>query len=399
MTTVILPSDPATPLEASTKTPADPTTAHENIIRIATRKSTLARCQTSLVASMVTKAFPHLTPQVIALDTTADLDKITPLHSFNAKALWTTELEDLLERKEVDMIVHSLKDMPTQLPKGMVLGCVTSREDARDAVCMHPRLEEQGIKSLGQLPDGAVVGTSSLRRTAQLKRKYPGLVFKDARGNLGTRLAKLDAEPREFDALILAAAGLKRLGWNRRITSLLTWEEGGVMHAVGQGGLGVEIRGDDERMREVCEAIGAEKDWRAALAERSLMRTLEGGCSVPIGVQTTWVKKTRALAASSGGVGVGAKPAEDYHKLSGVAKEGEDKEEDDRSDELIMQAVVISLDGQQAVETEMRRMIRSREEADQFGWDIAQRLVEGGAAKILEEINLNRAIIEKQDGA
>ncbi|PNS19395.1 porphobilinogen deaminase [Sphaceloma murrayae] len=396
MSTVLLPSDPTTPLEKPI--PAPSTGPSENVVRIATRRSHLARVQTALVGAMITRADPSLSTQVVAIDTTADVDKVTPLHSFNAKALWTTELEDLLERGEVDMIVHSLKDMPTQLPRGMVLGCVPGREDARDAVCLAPEWTGKGFTHLAQLAEGSVIGTSSLRRSAQLKRRFPGLVFKDARGNVGTRLAKLDKEPREYDALILAAAGLKRLGLEGRISSCLSWEEGGVMHAVGQGGLGVEIRGDDERMRELCEKIGEEKSWRAALAERSLMRTLEGGCSVPIGVETVWVKKSQALGSAEGGVGVGAKPKEEYHKLSGVAKE-EGQDEDDRSEELIMRACVVSLDGQQAVETEMRRTVKSKEEADQYGWDVAQKLVEGGAAKILEEINLNRGIIAKQDGA
>ncbi|KAF4553829.1 Porphobilinogen deaminase-like protein 2 [Elsinoe fawcettii] len=393
MTTVTLPTDPSTPLD----TPGlNPITSPSSTIRIATRKSHLARIQTALVSSALTTAFPQYTTQIIALDTVGDVDKSTPLHSFNAKALWTTELEDLLEKGEVDMIVHSLKDMPTQLPEGMVLGCVTDREDARDAVCIAPRLEAKGVKNLGQLERGSVVGTSSLRRSAQLKRRYPGLEFKDVRGNVGTRLGKLDAEEGEYAALILAAAGLNRLGLGRRISSLLSWAEGGVMHAVGQGALGIEIRGDDERMREVCEGIGEEKSWRAALAERSVMRTLEGGCSVPIGVETEWVKKSRAITGA--GAVVGTTPSAEYDQLSGVAKEGKE-EEDDRSDELLLKGIVVSLDGHQAVEAEMRRVIKSREEADQFGWDMAQKLVEGGAAKILEDINLNRKIIEEQGGA
>ncbi|KAF2225726.1 porphobilinogen deaminase, dipyromethane cofactor binding domain-containing protein [Elsinoe ampelina] len=389
MTTVTIPSDPTTPLDAPA--PAR-TTPLSTTIRIATRKSTLARVQTALVSAALTKAFPSYTTQIIALDTVGDVDKSTPLHSFNAKALWTTELEDLLEKGEVDMIVHSLKDMPTQLPRGLVLGCVTEREDARDAVCIAPALEGKGVKTLGQLERGSVVGTSSLRRSAQLKRRFPGLEFKDVRGNVGTRLGKLDAEGGEYAALILAAAGLRRLGLERRISSLLSSGEGGVLHAVGQGALGIEIRGDDERMREVCEGIGEERSWRAALAERSVMRTLEGGCSVPIGVETEWVKKGTGIAGA--GAGVGVKPSAEYDGVTGLAKD-----EDERSDELLLRGIVVSLDGQQAVEAEMRRVIKSREEADEFGWDMAQKLVEGGAAKILEDINLNRKIIQEQGGA
>ncbi|KAG8631762.1 hypothetical protein KVT40_000902 [Elsinoe batatas] len=367
MTTVTIPSDPTTPL--SGPAPA-PTTPLSTTIRIATRKSTLARVQTALVSAALTKAFPSYTTQIIALDTMGDVDKSTPLHSFNAKALWTTELEDLLE-------------------KGI---CRRSSPRAWDAVCIAPALEGKGVETLGQLERGSVVGTSSLRRSAQLKRRFPGLEFKDVRGNVGTRLGKLDAEGGEYAALILAAAGLRRLGLESRISSLLSSGEGGVLHAVGQGALGIEIRGDDERMREVCEGIGEERSWRAALAERSVMRTLEGGCSVPIGVETEWVKKGTGIAGE--GAGVGVKPSEEYDGVTGLAKD-----EDGRSDELLLRGIVVSLDGQQAVEAEMRRVIKSREEADEFGWDMAQKLVEGGAAKILEDINLNRKIIQEQGGA
>ena len=138
------------------------------------------------------------------------------------------------------------------------------------------------------------------------------------------------------------------------------------------------------------------------------MRTLEGGCSVPIGVETEWVRKSKALGSNSGsGVGVGAKPAADYHKLSGVATsapealggaDSKQEEEDERTDELVMRAIVVSLDGQQAVETEMRSRVTSREEADEFGWNVARKLVEGGAEKILHEITLNRKIIEEEAG-
>ncbi|KAF2147871.1 porphobilinogen deaminase [Myriangium duriaei CBS 260.36] len=404
MSAVVLPSDPATPLSADTTSKSSPSARTENVISIGTRKSPMARIQTAQVASAITKAHPHLSTRTIALETIGDLNQTTPLPDFNAKALWTTELEELLSSGEVDMIVHSLKDMPTQLPAGMALGAVTHRDDPRDAVCMAPALVAKGIKTLSQLPPGSTVGTSSLRRSAQLKRKYPGLKFADCRGNVGTRLGKLDAKDGPFSALILAAAGLERLGVQSRITQRLSWADGGVMHAVGQGALGIEIREDDERLRKVLGEVLDEKSFRAALAERSLLRTLEGGCSVPIGVETEWVPRARSLATTEGaGVGVGAKPAAEYHQLSGQAVTGPEAEkkqdEDQRSDELLMRAVVVSLDGTRAVEADMRRFVRSREEADQLGWDIAGRLVEQGAGEILKEINLNRGIIKEQGKA
>jgi hydroxymethylbilane synthase len=299
----------------------------------------------------------------------------------------------------------SKPDMPTQLPPSMSIGCIFPREDARDALVVKPTLP---YKSLAQLPEGSVIGTSSVRRSAQLKRLYPGLKFADVRGNVGTRLAKLDNPEGEYTALILAAAGLSRLGMSDRITSHLDKASGGILHAVGQGALGIEVRSDDEDVKKLLSAVGCEWTTRACLAERSLMRTLEGGCSVPIGVETEWVRKKSSLGTTIGtGVGVGAKPAAEYDKLSGVAVTGRTTEEDGEhsasgsefTENLIMRALVVSLDGQRHVETEMQRRITTREEADEFGWDVARKLVELGAESILHDINLNRKIIEEQGDA
>ena len=310
----------------------------------------------------------------------------------------------------------------------MSIGSILARDDARDALVVHPA-HSSTYKTLASLPKDSVIGTSSLRRMAQLKRLHPHLRFADCRGNVGTRLAKLDATDSQFTALILAAAGLHRLGMKERITAYLSTDNGGLLHAVGQGAIGVETRTTDKATNDLLAKIGCEFTTRACLAERSLMRTLEGGCSVPIGVETSWVKKKNSLITTSGGgVGIGAKPAAEYDKMSGVAVALPEstgtssssqmsssqsrtgavqrpqqsiaaEEEEERSDELNMKAIVVSLDGKQAVETEMRRRITSREEADEFGWDVARRLVEGGADKILEEITLNRNIIEKQGDA
>lgn len=248
-----------------------------------------------------------------------------------------------------------------------------------------------------------------MRRSAQLARLFPHLTFADVRGNVGTRLAKLDAPDGQYTALVLAAAGLLRLGMKERITSYLSKSAGGILHAVGQGAIGIEVRSDDVEAKELLAKVGCEWTTMACLAERSLMRTLEGGCSVPIGVETEWVSKKSSLSTTIGsGVGVGAKPAADYDKLTGKAVSGrtglehsgeEEKEGEERTGELVMRALVVSLDGQQCVETEMRRFVRSREEADEFGWDVARKLVEGGAEKILHEINLNRKIIQADGNA
>lgn len=296
--------------------------------------------------------------------------------------------------------------MPTQLPSSLSIGCIFPREDARDALVVKPGLP---YASLASLPSGAVIGTSSVRRSAQLKRLYPHLSFADVRGNVGTRLAKLDAPDGQYTALILAAAGLLRLGMQDRITAYLSKSSGGIMHAVGQGALGIEIRSDDKATHELLSKVGDELTTLACLAERSLMRTLEGGCSVPIGVETEWLTKKVSLSTTVGsGVGVGAKPAADYDKLTGKAVSGRtglsqsgehENSGDEYTGELVMRAIVVSLEGDKHVEVELIRRIESREAADEFGWDVARKLVEGGADKILEDINLNRKIIDEQGDA
>jgi hydroxymethylbilane synthase len=247
-----------------------------------------------------------------------------------------------------------------------------------------------------------------------LKRHYPKLAFKDVRGNIGTRLAKLDNPDGEYSAIVIAVAGLERLGMQDRITSYLSKDNGGMLYAVGQGALGIEIRKDDERTQKLLDPIICERTMRAALVERGLLRTLEGGCSVPIGIETNWTSKKTSLISNAGtGVGVGIKPAEEYHHLTGVAQEpnsqtgfststniaARDDSSDGVTDELDVRAIVVSLDGQQAAETSTQRRISSRDDAEEFGIEVARMLVEKGADKILHEITLNRKIIDEQHGA
>lgn len=372
-------------------------TADTQTFHVGTRRSILARKQADEVVKALREAWPEHNFEIHAMSTTGDNNQKTALHKFNEKALWTQELEVLLEDGSLDLIVHSLKDMPTQLPVGLSLGCVTQREDARDALVLKPGLVDK-VKNLKDLPAGAVVGTSSLRRTAQLKRFYPQLQFQDVRGNIGTRLAKLDDPNSDYSAICIAVAGLERLGLSHRISSYLSKENGGMLHAVGQGALGIEIRSDDERTKKLLSKIGDDRSWRQALVERSLMRTLEGGCSVPIGVETEWIAKNRMHDQHAG---VGIKPAVDYNQLSGEATTagGTKQLEVEPSDELLMRAIVVSLDGKDAAEVETRRRIITHEQAHEFGFDVAKMLVEKGADKILEQVQLNRGIIKNQGGA
>ena len=369
--------------------------------RLGTRQSMLARVQTDEVIKELKKVWPDHKYEIHAMTTTGDNNQKTALHKFNEKALWTQELEVLLQSGELDLIVHSLKDMPTQLPMDLELGCVTKRKDPRDAFVIKPTLADR-YRSLSDLPEGSVVGTSSLRRIAQLKAHYPHLKFADVRGNIGTRLSKLDNPDSEYSAIILAAAGLLRLGMGNRITTYLSKDNGGMLHAVGQGALGIETRKDDRRVQELLRRIGCNRSTRQALAERSLMRTLEGGCSVPIGVETEWIPRRNVLIEGSG---VGVKPAEDYHNLTGVATSGPENSashlqgDEALTDEMVMRAVVVSLDGQEAAEVGTRKIVSTVEDADQFGWEVARLLVDKGADKILEGITLNRGIIHEQGDA
>jgi len=327
-------------------------------IHIGTRKSALAVIQAEMVLADLKKSHPEVDYEIHAMSTMGDKNQVTALHDFGAKSLWTHELEAQLLEGKLDIIVHCLKDMPTQLPAKCVIGCILARADPRDAVVMKASLN---YKSLLDLPPGSVVGTSSVRRSAQVKRKYPHLKFKDVRGNVGTRLSKLDAEDGEYACLILAAAGLLRMDLGSRITQYLDSKTpgGGLLHAVGQGALAIEVREGDDRVLNILRDLADQDSTLAGIAERSLMRTLEGGCSVPIGVETTWIEKGK----------------------------------------LLMKGIVVSLDGTESVEAERLDEILTEQSADEFGWKMAQDLVEKGAAKILQAINLNRPIIEKGDGA
>ncbi|KAL2122290.1 hypothetical protein VTJ04DRAFT_2745 [Mycothermus thermophilus] len=318
-------------------------------IRVGTRRSALALRQTDLVIAALRAAHPHATFEVSAMATAGDRDKTTPLPALG-KGLWTSELEARLASRDVDVVVHSLKDMPTTLPAGCALACVTKREDPRDVLVISKKHADKGWSGLKDLPKGSVVGTSSVRRAAQLRRRYPDLVFQDVRGNIETRLSKCDGEG--YDAIILAAAGLLRLGFGERIAQYLDSNTpgGGLLHAVGQGALGLEIREGDEKMKEVLKAVEDTKTMVACFAERSVMRTLEGGCSVPIGVETEWVAEGK----------------------------------------LRLRAVVVSLDGSRAVEDEATAEVMSLEEAEKMGSDLARKMAKEGAQEILDEINKGR---------
>uniref|UniRef100_A0A4W5Q3S6 Porphobilinogen deaminase n=1 Tax=Hucho hucho TaxID=62062 RepID=A0A4W5Q3S6_9TELE len=240
----------------------------------------LARIQTDYVAEKLKTLYPDVLLEIVAMSTIGDKILDTALSKIGEKSLFTKELENALERNEVDLVVHSLKDLPTTLPNGFTIGAVLQRESPHDAVVLHPK--NSGL-TLDTLPDGSVIGTSSLRRAAQLKKKFPHLEFKDIRGNLNTRLKKLD-EKEDYAAIILAAAGLKRMGWEARVSQVLGPED--CMYAVGQGALAVEVRARDCDILGMVSTLHHSETVLRCIAERAFLRRLEGGCSVPVAVNT-----------------------------------------------------------------------------------------------------------------
>ncbi|KAF2008420.1 porphobilinogen deaminase [Aaosphaeria arxii CBS 175.79] len=356
-------------------------------INIGTRRSALAQIQARSVELALKKAHPERTYNICPVLAQGDKDKITPLQQLsqgeNAKSLWTGELESMLEQGELDLIVHCLKDMPTQLPDNLDLAAILEREDPRDALVVSPRLPKD--TTIATLPEGSTIGTSSVRRAAQLRRLYPSFKFADLRGNVGTRLGKLDAEDSPFNAIILAAAGLKRLGMDNRINQYLSSDSGGMLHAVGQGALAIEIRKDDEEIKKILNKIGDERTTRACSAERALLRTLEGGCSVPIGVETSW--------RGGKGLTVGAQPAKDYDKHGDAIEEEVDLDEQ----ELVLKTLVVSVDGKESVSYEVARKVRSVEDAQTLGREVAKILVDKGADKILEQISRDKQWAAKKE--
>ncbi|KAL9625202.1 MAG: hypothetical protein Q9160_000604 [Pyrenula sp. 1 TL-2023] len=323
--------------------------ATSHVFKAGTRKSKLALAQAEIAANAIREAWPQHEVEIHGYNTVAgDVDKVTPFKDMPVKNLWTHELERMLVEKELDLLVHSLKegkDVPTEMAPTCCLGAILSRPDPRDALVVKGG---QSARTLAELPDGATIGTSSIRRTAQLALKYPRLRVIDCRGNIETRLRKLDAEDGQFDAIIIAAAGLIRVNLADRITQFLDSDNGGMLYAVGQGALGVEMRENDEKVKQLLAAIDQKPISLACLAERSLLRTLEGGCSAPLGVESTW---------------------------------------DTIQDETLhMKAIVVSTDGKESTQFSDKRKVIDATAAEQFGVDIANGLIERGAGKILAEI-------------
>ena len=301
-------------------------------IRIATRKSPLAMWQAEHVAAALKKAHPGIEVILLGMSTQGDKILDTPLAKIGGKGLFVKELEQGMLEGRADIAVHSMKDVPVELPEGLHLPVIMEREDPRDAFVSNRYAD------LDALPAGARVGTSSLRRQCQLLERRPDLELVPLRGNVNTRLRKLDEG--EYDAIILAAAGLIRLGFAQRIRTFLEPDES--LPAIGQGAVGIECRRDDERVNALLAPLHHPQTAARVLAERALNQTLEGGCQVPIA--------------------------------------GHAVLEDDR---LWLRGLVGSLDGRRIIRGEVRGPV---EEAELLGTRLGEQLLAEGADELLKAL-------------
>ena len=306
-------------------------------LRIGTRSSALAVWQTERVRALLHAAGRET--QRIEIKTTGDLTPDVPLARIGSRALFTKQIDDALLEGRVDLAVHSLKDLPTELPSGISIAAISAREDARDA------LVGRGTLRWSDVPRGAVIATSSLRRRAQLLGSRPDLQIVDIRGNVDSRLAKLDSRP-DWSAIVLATAGLLRLGLAHRIGERLPPDI--VLPAPGQGALAVTTRTGDATVREAVNAtINDRATAIQVAAERAFLRRLEGGCQVPVGA---------------------------YAQQQGVEGNG-----------LLLHGRVISLSGEAVVEGRESGPADDESDAAALGTALAERLLDGGAARILAE--------------
>jgi len=301
-------------------------------IRIGTRGSRLALWQADHVSGRLAEAHPGLTLERVIIRTTGDRILDTALSKIGDKGLFTRELEAALREERIDVAVHSLKDLPTEMPEGLGLAAVLGREDPRDALVF------PGSGGLAVLPEGARVGTSSLRRRAQLLALRPDLEIVDLRGNVPTRIEKVQRG--DVRAAVLARAGLLRLGLEEHVTEILEPEQ--LLSAVGQGAVAVQSRAGDADTIGLLAALDHGPTRRAVAAERALLARLEGGCQVPIG----------ALATGDG-------------------------------DAMRLRAVVAAVDGRDAVRGEETAPVRSEADAESLGIRLADRLLRDGAGAIL----------------
>lgn len=268
---------------------------NRNKITIGTRGSKLALWQAEWVKSELLRLNPGMTIELNKIKTTGDKILDVPLAKVGGKGLFVKEIEEALLRGEADLAVHSMKDVPTDFPQGLHLAVICKREDPRDAFITTPA---STVKTFQTLPQGATIGTSSLRRSCQILSVRPDLQIAQLRGNLDTRLRKLDEG--QFDAIILAAAGVKRLGWGARITEVIDPEIS--LPAIGQGAIGIECRAEDTFINKLIAPLNHPETATCVMAERACLKKLEGGCQVPIAAHATLIDGRLKMAGLVGSV-------------------------------------------------------------------------------------------------
>ncbi len=300
-------------------------------LRLGTRGSALAIWQANWTKAELEKRWPDVQVELVPIKTTGDKILDVPLAKIGGKGLFTKEIDEALLDSRIDLAVHSLKDVPFELPAGIAIGAVPEREDPRDAFL------SKGAK-LSELRGGATIGTGSLRRQVQLRHRFPSLNILTLRGNVDTRLRKLAAG--EFDGIILAVAGLKRLGHESRITQIL--DDDVMVSAVGQGALGIVCRAADDSIRQLLQPLNDSPTRTAVTAERGLLRALGGSCQVPVAGRAQLAGNT-----------------------------------------LTIKGLIASLDGVRVITDELTG---SPEQAEQLGIELGQRMLSKGAGEILAEI-------------
>lgn len=302
------------------------------LVRIATRKSALALWQAEYVKAQLEHFHRDVKVELVPMTTKGDIILDTPLAKVGGKGLFVKELEVAMLEDRADIAVHSMKDVPVEFPEGLGLEIICPREDPRDAFVSN------NISCFSELPQGAIVGTSSLRRQCQIKALRPDLVVRDLRGNVNTRLAKLDKG--EYDAIILAAAGLIRLGMPERIREFIAPEI--MLPANGQGAVGIECRSNDATIKALLAPLECTTTRQRVLAERAMNRALEGGCQVPIG---------------------------SYAEIS---------------DQILhLRGLVGAVDGSEILQSEVSGHV---DKAEELGLELAKQLLAQGADKILKSV-------------
>ncbi|CUS87927.1 hydroxymethylbilane synthase [Candidatus Kryptobacter tengchongensis] len=302
-------------------------------IVIGTRGSKLALWQTEFVKGKLSQIFPELEFEIRIIKTKGDKILDSPLSKIGDKGIFTREIEVQLLNREIDIAVHSLKDLPTKLPDGLIIGAVTEREDVRDVL-----ISKNNLK-LTELPQNSIIATGSLRRKAQLLHLRSDFQFVDLRGNIDTRFKKFDES--NWNGMVLAYAGVKRMNYTDRVSEVISTDF--ILPAVGQGAIAVEIRESDEKIFELVRKINHQETELATRAERALLKYLEGGCQIPIG----------AFAFVSNG-------------------------------KIKLSAMVSNFDGSFLVRDSIEDDVN--ENVEELGFKLAEKLLEQGASKILDEI-------------